>query len=115
MARSARPAPSHTPGDAHLFAPYSQYTTAPSSYRHEGAKAPTHWNTLRGRDPCAAVPAEERRRARTDNVGRAPLNSRELSGWIARDSRPSKAAVAGFDPTFSSVKSVSTLWAVGSI
>jgi hypothetical protein len=39
-----------------------------------------------------------------DDVGRAPLNSRELSGWIARASRPSKTAIAGFDLTFSPIK-----------
>lgn len=105
---------------AQLGRPYSRYTTAAGSYRHECAKALTEWNTMHGRDPRAAVPAEERRRIRTevalrmftDDVGRAPLNSRELSGWIARASRPSKTAVAGFDLTFSPVKSVSTLWAV---
>ncbi|MBW0275198.1 hypothetical protein ATM97_05395 [Nocardia sp. MH4] len=48
----------------------------------------------------------------TADVVRVPLNSRELSGWIARASRPSKTAVAGFDLTFSPVKSVSTLWVV---
>ncbi|MFD4357490.1 MobF family relaxase [Nocardia sp. NPDC058518] len=107
---------------AQLGRPYSRYTTAPGSYRHECAKELTDWNTAHGRDPRAAVPAEERRRVRTevalrmftDDVGRAPLNSRELSGWIARASRPSKTAVAGFDLTFSPVKSVSALWAVAS-
>ncbi|MFI6573997.1 MobF family relaxase [Nocardia fluminea] len=107
---------------AQLGRPYSRYTTAPGSYRHECAKALTDWNTAHGHDPRAAVPAEERRRIRTevalrmftDDVGREPLNSRELSGWIARASRPSKTAVAGFDLTFSPVKSVSTLWAVAS-
>ncbi|MFI1241467.1 MobF family relaxase [Nocardia salmonicida] len=107
---------------AQLGRPYSQYTTAPGSYRHECAKELANWNTLHGRDPRTAVPAEERRRIRTevalrmftDDVGRTPLNSRELSGWIARASRPSKTAIAGFDLTFSPVKSVSTLWAVSS-
>ncbi|TCJ89923.1 MobF family relaxase [Nocardia alba] len=107
---------------AQLGRPYSTFTTAPGSYRHECAKGLTDWNTLHGRDPRTAVPAEERRRIRTevalrmftDDVGRAPLNSRELSGWIARASRPSKTAIAGFDLTFSPVKSVSALWAVAS-
>ncbi|MGW6730184.1 MobF family relaxase [Nocardia sp. NPDC055029] len=105
---------------AQLGRPYSQFTTAPGSYRHECAKALTEWNTAHGRDSRAAVPSEERRRIRTEvalrmfaaDVGREPLNARELSGWIARASRPSKTAVAGFDLTFSPVKSVSVLWAV---
>ena len=37
---------------------------------------------------------------------------RELAGQIAKDSRPRTTAVAGYDLTFSPVKSVSTLWAV---
>src|SRR6186997_3115714 len=34
------------------------------------------------------------------------------AGQIAKDSRPRAQTVAGFDLTFSPVKSVSTLWAV---
>lgn len=48
----------------------------------------------------------------TEMIGRAPLDARELSGWVARNSRPHSAAVAGFDITFSPVKSVSALWAI---
>ncbi|MGB3257761.1 MAG: MobF family relaxase, partial [Ornithinimicrobium sp.] len=44
--------------------------------------------------------------------GRDPFDERELSGLIAKQSRPRTTAVAGFDLTFSPVKSVSTLWAV---
>ncbi|MFB9733453.1 MobF family relaxase [Ornithinimicrobium kibberense] len=44
--------------------------------------------------------------------GREPFDERELAGLIAKQSRPRTIAVAGFDLTFSPVKSVSTLWAV---
>ena len=44
--------------------------------------------------------------------GRDPVDARELAGQIAKDSRPRAQAVAGYDLTFSPVKSVSTLWAV---
>ena len=44
--------------------------------------------------------------------GREPASARELSAALARYSRPRQAAVAGFDLTFSPVKSVSALWAV---
>ncbi|WP_299520562.1 MobF family relaxase [uncultured Serinicoccus sp.] len=44
--------------------------------------------------------------------GREPFDERELAGLIAKQSRPRTTAVAGFDLTFSPVKSVSTLWAV---
>ena len=44
--------------------------------------------------------------------GRAPSIQRELDAALKRFSRPSRAAVSGFDLTFSPVKSVSTLWAI---
>ena len=48
----------------------------------------------------------------TELHGREPLHPGELSGFVAQQSRPDSSAVAGFDLTFSPVKSVSTLWAV---
>ena len=67
-----------------------------------------------------ASPADIRARARTEVAkeffteehGRAPSNPRELDAALKRYSRPPRAAVAGFDLTFSPVKSVSTLWAI---
>ncbi|HRW01637.1 MAG TPA: MobF family relaxase [Tetrasphaera sp.] len=61
-----------------------------------------------------------RARARTDvglaffrdEFGRDPLNAKELSSLVARLSRPRTTAVAGYDLTFSPVKSVSALWAI---
>lgn len=47
-----------------------------------------------------------------EEVHRDPADARELAGTIARHSRARTSAVAGFDLTFSPVKSVSTLWAV---
>ena len=44
--------------------------------------------------------------------GRAPADDRELSGFLARSSRPAASTVAGYDLTFSPVKSVSALWAI---
>ena len=44
--------------------------------------------------------------------GREPTDARELAGQIAKDSRPRTQTVAGYDLTFSPVKSVSSLWAV---
>ena len=44
--------------------------------------------------------------------GRAPADERELSGFLARSSRPAASTVAGYDLTFSPVKSVSALWAI---
>jgi hypothetical protein len=69
-------------------------------------------------NPTAAVPGPDRARVRTEVArefflaahGREPIDPRELAGQIAKDSRP--RTVAGYDLTFSPVKSVSTLWAV---
>src|SRR5690606_5496699 len=44
--------------------------------------------------------------------GREPRNARELASAVARYSWPQRTAVAGYDLTFSPVKSVSTLWAI---
>jgi len=44
--------------------------------------------------------------------GRPPQDARELGAAIAKHSRPQTTAVAGYDLTFSPVKSVSTLWAL---
>jgi conjugative relaxase-like TrwC/TraI family protein len=44
--------------------------------------------------------------------GRDPIDAREIATVIARESRPRAQTVAGYDLTFSPVKSVSTLWAV---
>ena len=68
----------------------------------------------------AAIPDEVRARIRTEVAaeffhaehGRPPADAREISGTIAKLSRPKTDAVAGYDLTFSPVKSVSTLWAV---
>jgi conjugative relaxase-like TrwC/TraI family protein len=43
--------------------------------------------------------------------GRDPIDAREIAAAIAKASRPQTQTVAGYDLTFSPVKSVSTLWA----
>jgi len=66
------------------------------------------------------VPSQDRARIRTqvaleffrDEHHRDPVDARELSGTIAKHSRPRTTAVGGYDLTFSPVKSVSALWAV---
>jgi conjugative relaxase-like TrwC/TraI family protein len=68
----------------------------------------------------ASIAAADRARVRTQVAreffvaehGREPVDARELAGQIAKDSRPRSKTVAGYDLTFSPVKSVSTLWAV---
>ncbi len=53
-----------------------------------------------------------RARCSVETYGREPIDARELSGHLARISRQATTAVAGYDLTFSPVKSVSTLWAI---
>jgi len=78
----------------------------------------TH-NVAQGARGDAPIPEDVRATIRTDvaremftaEFGRAPVDGRELSGFIARGSRQATTAVAGYDLTFSPVKSVSALWA----
>ncbi len=60
----------------------------------------------------AAVRTEVAREWFARDRGRSPRDARELAAAVARYSRPRQSAVAGFDLTFSPVKSVSALWAV---
>jgi len=93
---------------------------APNAFRARCAAGYREFNTARGLPAVARVPAPERARIRTalartmfaETHGRAPADARELSGFLARASRPASMAVAGYDLTFSPVKSVSTLWAI---
>lgn len=50
-----------------------------------------------------------------EEYGRAPLSAAELSAYVIEQTRQEKAAVAGFDVSFSPVKSISSLWAVADI
>ncbi len=91
-----------------------------SPFRLEVAKRCAAINTAAGLPAGAPLPAADRARVRTEVArefflaerGREPADPRELAGQIAKDSRPRTQTVAGYDLTFSPVKSVSTLWAV---
>ncbi|WP_299521132.1 MobF family relaxase [uncultured Serinicoccus sp.] len=91
-----------------------------TTLRQVTARAFSEHNTSRGLSWNAPIPAEERARIRTrvarevfgERLGRAPVDEAELTSFVARASRPAQVPVAGFDLTFSPVKSVSTLWAL---
>ena len=93
---------------------------AASSFQVQVAQALTAYNLQRGLHWNTQVPIDERARIRsevatamfTDKHGRAPANDRELDGFVKKQSRQATSAVAGYDLTFSPVKSVSTLWAL---
>ncbi|NKS71987.1 relaxase domain-containing protein [Rhodococcus hoagii] len=78
------------------------------------------YNVARGESANARIDDAARAEIRTQvgqemfakEYGRYPANEAELSGFIAKGSRQKTTAVAGYDLTFTPVKSVSTLWAV---
>jgi len=91
-----------------------------TAYRVACAEAFVAHNLARGEKWNAAIDDADRARIRTDvgsrmfakEYGRAPADERELSGWVAKVGRQKTTAVAGFDLTFTPVKSVSALWGV---
>ncbi|WP_185757123.1 MobF family relaxase [Nocardia bhagyanarayanae] len=99
--------------------PFRIYPDA-TDYRKRCGMAFAAHNIERGFHVDAEVSEQDRSRIRTDvatemfdeQYGRAPLDERELSAWVAQAVRPRAVAVAGFDICFSPVKSVSALWAV---
>jgi conjugative relaxase-like TrwC/TraI family protein len=105
---------------ARLGAPFKIVDSDVSPFRLEVARRFAAIQAAAGRSAGAALPAADRARVRTEVAreffltahGREPMDARELAGQIAKDSRPRTQTVAGYDLTFSPVKSVSTLWAV---
>ncbi len=105
---------------ARLGAPFKIFDNDVSTFRLEVAKRIAAIQTAANLPTDAPLPAADRARVRTEVArqfflaahGREPVDARELAGQIAKDSRPRTQTVAGYDLTFSPVKSVSTLWAV---
>jgi conjugative relaxase-like TrwC/TraI family protein len=105
---------------ARLGAPFRVVDGDVSPFRVEVARRFAAINTAAGLTAGAPLPATDRARVRTGVArefflaehGREPIDARELAGQIAKESRPRTQTVAGYDLTFSPVKSVSTLWAV---
>jgi len=104
---------------ASLGRPFKLIDSAPA-FRAEVAKRCAEVNAGLGMPKDWPLTAVERAQIRTDvgkemfadEYGRAPKDPRELSSFIARHSRAATTAVAGFDLTFTPVKSVSALWAI---
>ncbi|WP_068278884.1 MobF family relaxase [Aldersonia kunmingensis] len=102
-----------------LGRPFQIYTGA-TKFRVEVAQRFQAFNDEIGAKWNAPIRPEIRAAVRTQvsqeffekEYGRAPSDEREHSGWMARLSRQQTDAVAGYDCTFSPVKSVSTLWAL---
>ena len=90
------------------------------TWRDNLAAAYVHFNVANGFAENKAIPESDKQQIRTgltnkmfaEKYGRAPGSDSERSGFLAQVSRPQSTAVAGFDLTFSPVKSVSTMWAL---
>ena len=99
---------------------FAVYAGAGHPLQVEVARRLVEHNCRHGRPWNAPVSTDIRARIRTevtdqmfrDEHGRAPLDDRERAGFLARASRQRTTAVAGYDLTFTPVKSVSALWAV---
>jgi hypothetical protein len=103
-----------------LGAPFKVYARDVCPFRVEVAKRIATRHETAGQLGDESLPAAERARVRTEVAqeffraehGRDPMDAREIAATIAKHSRPGTQTVAGFDLTFSPVKSVSTLWAI---
>jgi DNA primase catalytic core len=103
-----------------LGEPFRVYRDDISPFRIEVAHRLELLNTSRGLPRDTKNTIEDRARVRSEvalamfekQYGRKPLDTRELAGHIAQLSRQKTTAVAGYDLTFSPVKSVSSLWAL---
>ena len=103
-----------------LGAPFKVYASEVSPFRIEVAKRIAARHGAAGQLGDDPVSAAVRAQVRTEvgreffrkQHGRDPIDAREIAATIAKQSRPRTQTVAGYDLTFSPVKSVSTLWAV---
>jgi len=95
-------------------------TEGSTEWQRRLARAYASFNTSQNAKCDAPIPEGKRAEIRTevavtffrDTYGREPLDQRELSGFVAQQSRSISTSVAGYDCTFSPVKSISTLWAI---
>ncbi len=102
-----------------LGAPYRVFEGV-TDWRKQLAARFEGWNAAAGLPRDWPIPEDERARLRSElgrelfgqQFGRPPADARELSGFLARSCRQRTTAVAGYDLTFSPVKSVSALWAI---
>jgi conjugative relaxase-like TrwC/TraI family protein len=103
-----------------LGAPFKVYTGEVRPFRVEVAKRIAAQQAAAGQLGDDPFCPSDRARIRTEVAreffraehGRDPIDAREIAATIAKQSRPRTQTVAGYDLTFSPVKSVSTLWAV---
>jgi conjugative relaxase-like TrwC/TraI family protein len=103
-----------------LGLPFKVYSGEVSAFRVEVAKRIAARQPAAGQLRDGRISATDRALVRTEVAreffrnqhGRDPIDAREIAAIIAKGSRPRTQTVAGYDLTFSPVKSVSSLWAV---
>jgi conjugative relaxase-like TrwC/TraI family protein len=103
-----------------LGAPFKVYAGEANPFRVEVAKRIAAQQAVARQLGDESVSAADRTRIRTEVAreffraehGRDPIDAWEIAATIAKQSRPRTQTVAGYDLTFSPVKSVSSLWAV---
>lgn len=82
------------------------------AFRDHNAEVGAHWNATIAPEVRAQIRTRVAMDLFSEEYGRPPADDRELSGFIARNTRARTTAIAGYDLTFSPVKSVSALWAI---
>ncbi|UOY04031.1 MobF family relaxase [Blastococcus sp. PRF04-17] len=103
-----------------LGQPFPTFPGSVNGFRARCSEEFAAFNAARGLPRTAPIPAGDRAHIRSalakdmfvEAYGRPARDARELSGVVARASRPVTTAVAGYDLTFSPVKSISALWAL---
>lgn len=103
--------------EAKLGRRYYDYGPKDNSLAQAISVRESDFERMQGRKPTAA----ERHRIRAtagavmfrEGHGRPPASKEELGKYITAQLRPQQNAVAGYDLTFTPVKSISVLWALG--
>ncbi|GAB7007282.1 hypothetical protein JCM18899A_47570 [Nocardioides sp. AN3] len=99
---------------------FARYLGNQPEFIQETARRYIAYNLAHGEHWKTPVPAEDRARIRTElgneyfvrEHDREPIDDRERASFMAKATRQQTTAVAGYDLTFTPVKSVSTLWAL---
>lgn len=99
---------------------YSLFANEPTPFEVELGRLAASWSDAQGLAQSTPLPAGVAQQLRTQlaaewfqsEFGRPPSGRPELHGFIARSTAKPRVAVAGYDLTFSPVKSVSALWAL---
>ena len=99
---------------------FSVFANTPTAFETELAHRLESWRDTHDIYVGASVPKAVREELRTTlarecftaRYGRPPSGPRELHGFIAKNTRKPRTALAGWDVTLSPPKSVSSLWAI---